>query len=80
MILALVGGTIGIAFSSFVVFLFHNLIVQLTGVPFLFPALLPLLGLALGILALVLASVILATLFPIWRIAHGEPGTGLKEW
>jgi ABC-type lipoprotein release transport system permease subunit len=79
-ILALAGGAAAIAIAAFAVFLFRDLIVQLTGVPFLYPSPLSLLGLMLGVLALALISVILASLIPTWRIVHQEPGTAMKEW
>ena len=79
-ILALAGGAAAIAIAAFAVFLFRDLIVQLTGVPFLYPSPLSLLGLMLGVLALALISVILASLIPIWRIVRQEPGTAMKEW
>lgn len=79
-ILALAGGMAGAAIAAFAIFLFRDLIVSITDLPFLFPAPLALLALALGGLALASVSVILATLIPILRFVHEEPGTALKEW
>lgn len=79
-ILVLAGGLAAISISAFAVFLFQDLIIQLTGVPFLYPSPLSLLGLMLGVLVLALMSAILAILFPVWRIVHMEPGTAMKEW
>jgi putative ABC transport system permease protein len=79
-ILALTGGAVGIALAIFTIFLFRNLIIQLMGMPFLFPTPLSLLVLSLGGLALALISVTLATLFPTLKISYEEPGTTMKEW
>lgn len=79
-ILALTGGAAGISVAALAISLFRDLIIHLTEVPFLFPTLPSLLILALGGLALTLASVTLATLLPILRIAYEEPGTAMKEW
>jgi hypothetical protein len=77
---ALAGGIVGGAAFASAVYLFRTLLVRWMGVPFLFPAPLPLLGLALGGLALALASVTLATFLPTWKVSRAEPGTAMKEW
>lgn len=79
-VIALIGGAVGIAIVTFAIFLFQDLIVRVTDLPFLFPTPLSWLALASGGLALALASVILATLLPIIRLVQEEPGTALKEW
>jgi putative ABC transport system permease protein len=79
-LLALAGGIVGGAAFASAVYLFRTLLVRWMGVPFLFPAPLPLLGLALGGLALALASVTLATFLPTWKVSRAEPGTAMKEW
>lgn len=79
-ILSLAGGIVGSAIAAFAIFLFRNLIVRITDLPFLFPTPLSLLALVVGCLFLVTGSVILATLIPIMRSVREEPGTALKEW
>jgi putative ABC transport system permease protein len=79
-ILVLAGGVAAIALVAFAIFLFRDLIIQITEVSFYYPSPLSLLGLALGVLALAVASVMLATLIPIWRLVYEEPGTAMKEW
>lgn len=79
-ILVLAGGAAAIAVVAFAIFLFRDLIIQITEASFYYPASLSLLGLALGVLTLAVASVVLTTLIPIWRLAYEEPGTAMKEW
>jgi putative ABC transport system permease protein len=78
-LLALAGGIVGIAVTGLAVFLFRNLIIGLMGVPFLLPTPLNLLALGLGGLALVLASVIVAALFPTLRISLQDPAMSMRE-
>jgi putative ABC transport system permease protein len=78
-LLALAGGTTGIAVAGLAVYLFRPLIVGLLGVPFLFPTPLQLAGLSLGALTLALAGVLLAALFPALRISLQEPAISMRE-
>ena len=78
-LLALAGGIAGIALATFTIYLFRTLIINLMGVPFLFPGLLPLAGLGLGTLALVLLGVILAALPPIVRVSLQDPAISMRE-
>ena len=78
-LLALAGGGTGIVVSSLAVYLFRNLIIQLMGVPFLFPAPLQLAGLGLGALALVLLGVMLSALVPALRISFQDPADAMRE-
>ncbi|MBU0492121.1 MAG: ABC transporter permease [Chloroflexi bacterium] len=78
-LLALTGGLAGSALAALAVFLFRNLIVQVMGAPFLFPAPLSLLALILGALALTLVSVTLAILIPAVRISRQEPAASMRE-
>jgi putative ABC transport system permease protein len=78
-LLALAGGAVGIAVASLAVYLFRPLIVGLMGVPFLYPAPLPLLGLCLAALSLALAGVVLAVLFPVLRISFQDPAISMRE-
>ncbi|HEX5807033.1 MAG TPA: ABC transporter permease [Anaerolineales bacterium] len=79
-VLVLASGVTAIAVVAFAIFLFRDLVIQITEVSFYYPSPLSLLGLALGVLALAVASVMLATLIPIWRLVYEEPGTAMKEW
>jgi putative ABC transport system permease protein len=79
-LLSLAGGAAGIALTAFAIFLFRNLIIRQMEIPFLYPSPPALFLLVLAVLALTQLSVILATLFPILRISHLEPGTTIKEW
>jgi putative ABC transport system permease protein len=79
-LLSLAGSAAGIALTAFAIFLFRNLIIRQMEIPFLYPSPPALFLLVLAVLALTQLSVILATLFPILRISHLEPGTTIKEW
>ena len=79
-ILALAGSVSGAALTAFAIFLFRDLIIRQTSVPFLYPNPFALLLLVLGILAFTTFSVTLATLFPVLRISRLEPGNTMKEW
>ena len=78
-LLALAGGSVGIVVSVLAIHLFRTLIINLMGVPFLFPAPLQLAGLGLGALALALVSVTLAALVPALRISLQDPAISMRE-
>lgn len=78
-LLGLAGGLSGVLLATLVVFLFRSLIIDLMGVPFLLPALPGLLALAAGALALTLASVLAAALFPALRSSVQEPALAMRE-
>lgn len=78
-LLALAGGGVGIIVSSLATYLFRTLIVNLMGVPFLFPAIPQLAGLGLGALALALVGVTLAALVPALRISLQDPAISMRE-
>jgi putative ABC transport system permease protein len=78
-ILALGGGLTGIVLAAFAIYLFRNLIVTSIGFPFLFPALLDLLPLALGGLAVVLLGVTIAALIPALRVSRQDPALAMRE-
>jgi len=77
--LALWGGTIGLALTAYTIFLFRNLIGSLARMPLYYPELGSLLMKCLGILALVTASIGLMTLLPTLRSACQEAGTTMKD-
>ncbi len=78
-VLAAAGGGVGVLVSCLAVYLFRTLIIQLMGVPFLYPAPLPLIGLGLGTLGLVLLGVLVAALIPALRISFQEPAATMRE-
>ena len=78
-LLALAGGTVGIAVASLAVYLFRPLIMGLMNTPFLYPAPLQLAGLGLGALALALLGVTLAALVPALRISFQDPSISMRE-
>lgn len=78
-LLALAGGGVGIAVSSLAIYLFRTLIINLMGVPFLFPAPLELAGLGLGALGLALLGVTLSALIPALRISFQDPAVSMRE-
>jgi putative ABC transport system permease protein len=77
--LALVGGGVGIALASLVVYLFRSALMSLFGVPFLFPSILSLAGMATAGILLSLVSVMLAALVPAIRISQQEPAMAMRE-
>ncbi len=78
-LLALAGGTVGIAVASLAVNLFRPLIMGLMNTPFLYPAPLQLVGLGLGALGLALLGVTLAALIPALRISLQDPAISMRE-
>ncbi len=78
-LLALAGGTVGIAVASLAVNLFRPLIMGLMNTPFLYPAPLQLAGLGLGALGLALLGVTLAALIPALRISFQDPAISMRE-
>jgi len=79
LILALTGGSTGVALFTFAVYLFRELIVRVMGVPFLIPSLFPLLGLGAGALLLVLISVTAGALAPALRISQMDPALAMRK-
>ena len=78
-ILALGGGAVGVILTALAVWLFRDDIVQSAGLPLLSPSPFALLVLVLGGLALALASVTLAALFPALRISRRDPAVAMRE-
>jgi putative ABC transport system permease protein len=78
-LLALVGGAVGIAVASLAVYLFRPLIMGLMNTPFLYPAPLQLAGLGLGALGRALLGVALAALIPALRISFQDPAISMRE-
>jgi putative ABC transport system permease protein len=79
LILAMAGGSAGIAFFTFAIYLFRNLIIQSMGVPFLIPSPLRLTGLVVGALVLTLGSVALGALLPILRVSRMDPSLAMRK-
>jgi putative ABC transport system permease protein len=79
LILALAGGSTGVALFTFAVYLFRELIVRVMGVPFLIPSLFSLLGLGVGALLLVLISVTAGALAPVLRISRMDPALAMRK-
>jgi putative ABC transport system permease protein len=77
-ILALGGGAAGVVLTALAVLLFRDEIVQSVGLPLSSPSPVALLVLALGSLAVALASVTLAALFPALRISRQEPAVAMR--
>ncbi|MRR11720.1 FtsX-like permease family protein, partial [bacterium] len=78
-ILAGTGGIVGVAFSAFGAFLFHDYIVERVGVPFLFPTLVSLLPhLAAGLGAAIVVAT-LASLLPAIRVSNQDPASAMRE-
>jgi putative ABC transport system permease protein len=80
LLLAVAGGAVGMAIAATAISLFRNLIMRLSGLPFLFPSPAALFATLASGLVLSGLSVVLATIVPILRLAAAEPGTALKEW
>jgi putative ABC transport system permease protein len=78
-VLALAGGAVGIALASLVVYLFRNALMATLGVPFLFPSIVSLAGLAAGGIVLSLICVMLAAFVPAFRISQQEPALAMRE-
>ena len=76
--LALGGGAAGVFLTALAVWLFSDEIVQSAGLPLASPSPFALLILALGGLALALASVTLAALFPALRISRQDPAAAMR--
>jgi len=78
-LLALFGGVAGITISTLTIYLFHQLIVDTLGSPFLFPSPLALIGLIAGALVITLLSVALGALIPSVRISLMDPATAMRN-
>ena len=79
LVLALVGGAAGIALFGFAVYLFHDMIVLMMGVPFVMPSPLSLLGLGLGALLLAMVSVAAGAVAPTLRISRMDPSLAMRK-
>ncbi len=78
-ILALAGSAVGIALGSAVVYLFRGLFVATLGVPFIFPTV-RVFAAYIGVgLALALAAVALAALYPALRASRQDPALAMRE-
>lgn len=78
-ILALAGGIVGVALAAVGVYLFRTLLVKSLGFPFLYPSTGTLVGLIAGGLAVALAVVALAALFPALRACRQDPASSMRE-
>ena len=79
LLIAAAGAVAGIAMAAYAVDLFHHLIVQTLGIPFLTPSPLALIGLMVGALVLALGSVTLGAMFPTVRISRLEPALAMRK-
>jgi putative ABC transport system permease protein len=79
LILALAGALAGIAFFTFAIYLFRDLIMQIMRVPFIFPSPVSLLALSAGALALALGSVTLGALLPALHISLMDPTLAMRK-
>lgn len=79
LILALVGGSVGVSLSTFAIYLFRDFLIRTLGFPFLFPALPVLIILSLAVLAVTLVSVTLGALLPTLRISTMEPAYAMRS-
>jgi putative ABC transport system permease protein len=78
-LLALCGASVGIVLAVLALYLFRRLIMLSLGVPFLLPAVGPLL-LQIGIgLLVAMLSVVLAALLPAIRISRQDPAIAMRE-
>jgi putative ABC transport system permease protein len=78
-LLAACGAAAGIVMAVLAIYLFRNLIMQSFGVPFLLPSAGSLL-LQVGIgLLLSMLSVVLAALYPAFKISRQDPATAMRE-
>lgn len=78
-ILALAGGAAGILLAATGIYCFKNVIVEMAGLPFLFPSPQSLALLSLTGLALALFGITLATLFPAWKISREDTAVIMRE-
>jgi len=77
--LALAGGIAGVTIAAVGAYLFRGLLVESLGFPFLYPSGGPLAGLVAAGLALALAVVALAALFPALRVCRQDPASSMRE-
>lgn len=77
--LALLGGALGVTFSSLVVYLLRGAIVEGMGIPFLFPGPGELITLVGAGVALALVSGTLAALWPALRVSREDPALAMRE-
>lgn len=78
-ILAVLGGTTGLALTAVTLATLGETVAGLTRLPLHFPAPLELLSLSLGGQTLALASVTLAAILPVWRISHEDVAAIMRE-
>jgi putative ABC transport system permease protein len=78
-LLALGAGVLGITAASLLVYTFRDTITGSLGMPFLFPGMSSFLSITLGGLALTVATVTLAALFPSLRTVRQEPALAMRE-
>ena len=78
-LLALAGGTAGIALAVLIVTLFRQLIINSLNMPFLLPDLPAFLVQVLAGLAAALVCVTAAALLPAYRISHLDPSIAMRE-
>lgn len=77
--LALSGGLVGGAVTAFAISLFHNLITSLMGGPFLYPNFPRLVLLLIEVLAVTLATVMIAVAIPALKVSFTDPATAMRE-
>ncbi|HEX2924103.1 MAG TPA: FtsX-like permease family protein [Chloroflexota bacterium] len=78
-LLALAGGVVGTMLAGGWIFLLRGLMVDLLGISFLLPSPFDFLLVAGASLALAVASVLLAALFPAYRVSRLDPALAMRE-
>jgi putative ABC transport system permease protein len=78
-ILAIGGGIVGLGLAIAGIYLFHDLVVNLSRMPFLLPSLSDLLLLSIGELSLAVVSVGLAAMVSAVRVSRQEPAISMRR-
>jgi putative ABC transport system permease protein len=78
-LLALAGGASGVMLAMLVIYLFHQLIINMLNIPFMLPSAIALVAQMLGGLALALLAVTIAALVPALQISRQEPAIAMRE-
>ena len=78
-LLGLAGGILGAGLFSAGIYLARNVIIDMTGFPFIFPSWTGLLAVVLLGLAVSLITILLAALVPVLRISRMEPAEAMRE-
>ncbi len=78
-ILAFSGAVIGVTLATFVIYLFRTYITSSLGMPFLFPGWGSFIGMVAAGTAFILLTVVLAALWPAYRVSRMEPAIAARE-